>query len=409
MPPLLHPVEESRLNALQERLESISRLSVDFLVLLAGATFIATFGLFQNSPGVIIGAMIIAPLMRPLVGLSLATLTADTKLLGRALLTLVVGTLTTILISGTLGMVFRSLELTPEILGRTQPTLLDLGVAMFAGAIGAYCQANEKLADTLAGVAIAVALVPPLSVVGIGLAFANTAVFSGAALLYVTNLIGITVSGAIVFLLMGFTPLHRAKKGLVISAVLSLLLVVPLALSMRELVLENQINANIKRILQERTHTFHDVELHDVRVERYRRPMTVSATVLSPGQPITVKQVALVQDFLIREMDMPLKFRLQVIPSMQITADGVSSDSATSSFQSQPLPSGSQTQGALLQTAPPSITPSITPSNNTNVSGTGAGSESEKSSGEEPPGSQSKSSGSQSKSAESQSQSSESQ
>lgn len=326
MPPYLHTVEESRLNALQERLESISRLSVDFLVLLAGATFIATFGLFQNSPGVIIGAMIIAPLMRPLVGLSLATLTGDTRLLGRAFLTLVVGTLTTIIISGTLGMVFRSLELTPEILARTQPTLLDLGVAMFAGAIGAYCQANEKLADTLAGVAIAVALVPPLSVVGIGLAFVNAGVASGAALLYVTNLIGITVSGAIVFLLMGFTPLRRAKKGLLISGCLSVVLVVPLALSMRELILENQVNATIKRILRQKTHTFQDVQLHDVHVERFKRPMIVNATVLSPGQQITVKQVAKVQEFLIHEMNMPLEFRLQVIPSMQITAEGISGD-----------------------------------------------------------------------------------
>ncbi|NJL70475.1 MAG: TIGR00341 family protein [Candidatus Competibacteraceae bacterium] len=193
-------------------MESISKLSIDFLVLLSGSTVIATLGLFQNSPAVIIGAMIIAPLMRPLVGLSLATLTADTRLLIRSLMTLLVGTIVGAALATVIAIFLRSLELTPEILGRTHPTLLDLGVAVFAGAVGAYCQANEKLADTLAGVAIAVALVPPLSVVGIGLAFNSIPVWSGAALLYATNLIGITVAGSLVFLLRGYVPLKHAKK-----------------------------------------------------------------------------------------------------------------------------------------------------------------------------------------------------
>jgi len=320
MPPLLHPVEESRLSNLQQRLKKNSTLSADFLVLLSGSTLIATLGLFQNSPAVVIGAMIIAPLMRPLTALSLATLTGESRLLGRALLTLIVGTIFGTIISICMALLFRSLELTPEILARTRPTLLDLGVAIFAGAIGAYCQSDEKLSDSLAGVAISVALVPPLSVVGIGLAFGNLSVASGAALLYTTNLIGITVSGAIVFLILGFTPLHQAKTGLVFSAMVSLLLIVPLCFSMRELILENQISINIKEILREKTYTFKGVRLNDVRVERFKQPMIVIATVLSPDQPITSKQVALVQALLIRELDIPLQFKLQIIPATEVTA-----------------------------------------------------------------------------------------
>lgn len=319
MPPFLRPVEESKLASLRQRLKSISRLSVDFVVLLAGSTLIATLGLFQNSPAVIIGAMIIAPLMRPLVGLSLATLTGDTRLLGRALLTLIIGTLVGVFISSVMSLLFRALELTPEILGRTHPTLLDLGVAIFAGAVGAYCQANEKLSESLAGVAISVALVPPLSVVGIGLAYGNWSVGAGAALLYATNLIGITVAGAMVFLIMGFTPLHQAKKGLLISGAVSLMLIIPLALSMNELILENQISISTKEILQQKTFTFKDVQLREVRVERFKKPMKVIATVLSPDQPITPKQVALVQDLLVRELGIPLDFKLQIIPATQIS------------------------------------------------------------------------------------------
>lgn len=320
MSPFLRQVSESELEALKERLETISKLSPDFLVMLSGSTLIATLGLFQNSPAVIIGAMIIAPLMRPLVGLSLVTLTGDGKLLIRAGLALVIGTIVGVLISSGMAMLFRSLELTNEILARTHPTLLDLGVAIFAGAVGAYCQSNPKLSDTLAGVAISVALVPPLSVVGIGLAFASFPVWSGAALLYATNLIGITIAGSIVFLIMGFIPLQQAKKGLLVSAGVSVLLIVPLALSMRELVLENQISITIKRVLKEKTFTFRDLQLSEVKVVRFKKPMVVIVTVLAPEQPITSRQVALVQDFLIRELNTPMEFKLRIIPTMEVGA-----------------------------------------------------------------------------------------
>ncbi len=320
MPPFLKQVDESKLTGLQERLEKISKLSADFLVLLCGSTLIATLGLFLDSPGVIIGAMIIAPLMRPLIGLSLATLTGDSTLLGRAGFTLFVGTLAGVFISLTLALLFRSLELTPEILSRTHPTLLDMGVAIFAGAIGAYCHSDEYLSDSLAGVAISVALVPPLSVVGIGLAYNSYQVWSGAALLYATNLIGITVAGALVFLVMGFIPLHQAKRGLAISAAVSLLLIVPLGLSMRELILQNQIRSTIKRVLKEKTFTFRNLQLRDVKVERFKEPMLVLATIYAPEQPITSRQVALVRDFLIKELKTPIEFRLQIIPLIEIGA-----------------------------------------------------------------------------------------
>ncbi|MCC7527701.1 MAG: DUF389 domain-containing protein [Candidatus Melainabacteria bacterium] len=314
-------------------MESISKLSIDFVVLLSGSTIIATLGLFQNSPAVIIGAMIIAPLMRPLLGLSLATLTGDTRLLLRAGLTLVAGTAVGATIATVMSLCVRSLELSPEILGRTHPTLLDLGVALFAGAVGAYCQANEKLADTLAGVAISVALVPPLSVVGIGLAFNATAVWSGAALLYATNLIGITVAGAIAFLVMGYTPPRLARRGLAISAVVTVLLIVPLALSMRELVLENQISSSVRQILKEKTFTFKGVQLHNLEVKRFRTPMKVVATVLGAGRPITAHQVKLVQDFLAKEIGTPVEFSLRIIPSVELTAVEVGSEAEPNTNQ----------------------------------------------------------------------------
>jgi uncharacterized hydrophobic protein (TIGR00271 family) len=341
---LISHVEDSQLTALQKRLESISLLTPEFIVLLAGSTVIATFGLFQNSAAVIIGAMIIAPLMRPLVALSLATITADTALLSRAMLTLAAGSLAGLFIAIVMACFLRSLELSPEILGRTHPTLLDLGVALFAGAIGAYCQTNQKLADSLAGVAISVALVPPLSVVGIGLALNEVAIWSGAALLYATNLIGITLAGSLVFLLMGYTPLQQAKKGLAISSAITILLILPLALSMRELVLENQISAKVRMLLKDKTLTFRGVQLREVEVKRFRTPTRVNATVIASNWPISSHQVKLVQDFLVKEIGTPIEFRLRIIPSQELSVSDVSPDAV-------------QGQGS---TQAPSITPADT-------------------------------------------------
>lgn len=313
-------VEPNVLRSLESRMESQSTLSLDFIVLLASATFIATFGLLQNSPAVIIGAMIIAPLMRPILGLALATITADVRLLIRASLTIVVGTMLAISIAAVLAHIFYSLELTDEILGRTHPTILDLGVAVSAGAVGAYCHSDERLADTLAGVAIAVALVPPLSVVGIGLAHEAYSVWSGALLLFATNLVGISLAGSLMFLLKGFTPLSRAKRGLTISLVMSLLLLIPLGLSMRELIIENRISAQIKSVLKEKTFTFKDMQLERVTVKGSERGMVAFVTVTSPEHRINSRQVSLVENFLTKEIGTPIELHLRIIEARDVTS-----------------------------------------------------------------------------------------
>lgn len=309
-----------KIKALQLKFESLSQLSGDFVALLSAATLIATFGLVQNSAGVIIGAMIIAPLMRPLLGLSLGLLTADILLLRRASITLAFGTISAVAVSSLFALILHQLELTPEILARAKPTLLDLGVAIFAGAIGAYCQAKKELQDSLAGVAIAVALVPPLCVVGIGVAHAQPDLWQGALLLYLTNLVGITIAGAIVLLLMGFVSVRTAKHGLVISTLALAVLVVPLAIGMSDMLLENRLTGEVRQLLQEKTHTFKNVKLREVEVRRYRTPTLVVATVFSDVQ-INSRQVKMVQDFLTKHLNMPLEFRIKIIPITEIYAE----------------------------------------------------------------------------------------
>lgn len=325
--------KQEKITELQQRLEELSKLSIDFIALLTASTVIATFGLFQSSAAVIIGAMIIAPLMRPLVGLALALLTADMLLLRRSSLTLACGTVVGASIAGGLALLLQQIELTPEILARTKPNLLDLGIAFFAGAIGAYCQTKKNLADSLAGVAIAVALVPPLSVVGFGLALRQQELWQGASLLYLTNLVGITIAGSLVFFVMGYAPLKVAKQGLIISSAALALLVVPLGFAMNDIILENRLRAEIKQILKEKTYTFRDVNLRELELKRYRTPLVVRATVLT-DQQITSNQVRLVQDLLIRELKLPLELKLRVVPLTEISA-------IEPAVQTKPLPAES--------------------------------------------------------------------
>lgn len=351
-------VQNKKVVDLQHRLEDLSKLSIDFIALLSTSTIIATFGLFQSSAAVIIGAMIIAPLMRPLVGLALAILTSDLLLLRRAALTVLCGTITGVSIAAGLALVLHQIELTPEILARTKPTLLDLGIAFFAGAIGAYCQTKRDLADSLAGVAIAVALVPPLSVVGVGLALGQTELWQGAALLYLTNLVGITIAGALVFFVMGYATLKVAKHGLLVSCAVLALLVVPLGFSMSDMILENRLSSEIKQILKEKTYTFKNVNLREIELKRYRIPNVVIATVFT-DQQITSTQVRLVQELLIRELNMPLELRLKVVPLTEITAQEAYNKSQApieSSHPSESEQSHASNDGGLpTTTIPPEI------------------------------------------------------
>ncbi|UCS93463.1 TIGR00341 family protein [Echinicola marina] len=218
-----------------------SRPKSTFLVLMVLSTIIATFGLFANSSPVIIGAMVLAPLMSPIISLSMGVLRQDKKLALNSLKTLVLGLLLGYICAVLLTWLTPLNTLNGEITARIRPNLLDLGVAAASGAAGAYAHSKKEIAKTLAGVAIAVALVPPMAVSGIGLGWADWAVFSGSLLLLVTNLAGMVLSAAFTFLLLGFSPFHLAKKGLVWSLVLVFCVSAPLTFGFTNLVRENKL------------------------------------------------------------------------------------------------------------------------------------------------------------------------
>ena len=222
-----------------------AKLSSIFIVLMVLSTLLATTGLFQNSAPVIIGAMILAPLMSPIISLSMGVVRGESFLITRSLKTLTYGVLTALIFSSIYTYLMPLNVLTDEMRGRLNPNILDLMVAIISGIAGAYANSKSEVTKSLAGVAIAVALVPPLSVIGIGIGWGDFGITYGSFLLFLTNLVGITLAASITFLVLGYAPIHRAKKGIVYTSLILAAVTIPLIISFDKAIEQNNIIAEL--------------------------------------------------------------------------------------------------------------------------------------------------------------------
>jgi uncharacterized hydrophobic protein (TIGR00271 family) len=247
LPWLTHAATED-FRELYQQLRESAQASSTFVIFMILSTLLASFGLYANSAPVIIGAMILAPLMAPIVSLAMAFTRQDEVLLLASGKTLVLGFLLAIGCATLLSLLLPLQIETTEIAARLRPTLLDLGVAIISGIAGAYANARSNAAKSLAGVAIAVALVPPLAVVGIGLGWLSWTVAGGALLLFLTNLAGIVFAASTTFILLGYAPFSRARKGMVSALVAVAVVSIPLAISFTGLAREAAIVVQIEQL-----------------------------------------------------------------------------------------------------------------------------------------------------------------
>ncbi|NJM11825.1 MAG: DUF389 domain-containing protein [Synechococcaceae cyanobacterium SM1_2_3] len=179
--------------------------------------------------------------MAPIISLAMALVRQDGILLTDSLKTLGWGLLLALSCAAAMTWVIPLHQVTGEIAARLNPNLLDLGVALVSGVAGAYAHAREEIARSLAGVAIAVALVPPLAVSGIGLGWGEWAVFQNSFLLFLTNLFGIVLAGNLTFLLLGFGPFRLARRGLLTALALVGVVSLPLGVGFSRMVEQNAI------------------------------------------------------------------------------------------------------------------------------------------------------------------------
>ena len=210
-----------------------------FTVLLGLAALIASFGLYQDLVASIIGAMVVAPLGGAIVAFGGALVTARDRWMVITFVEVLMGSLAVVVIGFLVSLVMPNLlVLTPALQARTSPGLLDLGVALAAGAAGAYVAVRRTGTDALPGVAIAVSLVPPLATVGICLELGRISDAAGAALLFVTNFAAIVVAACIVFTLAGAVPdramlreRHRVRNGMIIAVIALAIIAIPLVVT----------------------------------------------------------------------------------------------------------------------------------------------------------------------------------
>jgi uncharacterized hydrophobic protein (TIGR00271 family) len=231
-----------------EHVAEEGHLSGRYIFMVVMSCGIAILGLLLSSPAVVIGAMLISPLMGPimLMGFSLSTL--DLHALKEAAVSMVIGVVAAIAISFLITILSPITEATPEILARTRPNFFDLLVAVFSGLAGGYAVITRK-GETIVGVAIATALMPPLAVTGYGLAVGSMAVAGGSFFLFMTNLLAIALSVTVLSRIYGFGSEHSPRHTLgqtafivVVFAALSL----PLGLALRNIAYETTVTNTIK-------------------------------------------------------------------------------------------------------------------------------------------------------------------
>lgn len=276
--PLINHATTEEFKDLFSNLRSSSRTSSVYLVLMFLATFIATLGLFGNSSPVIIGAMILAPLMAPIISLSMGVLRQERLLIVDSLKTIGWGVLIGYICAGFITWLTPLNIANDEILARIRPNLLDLGVAVGSGIAGAYASAKSEIAKTLAGVAIAVALVPPLAVSGIGLGWGNLDIFRGAFLLFFTNLSGMVLAASITFLLLGYSPFRLARRGIVYSLLVVVMISFPLFFGFMNMVKENNVIAKLNG------YEIDDIILRDISVRSFK-PLSLTVKIVGEAPP----------------------------------------------------------------------------------------------------------------------------
>lgn len=324
------PVSEQRGQQLHQELTGDATWNTNYVVFIISSCAIATFGLISNSTAVIIGAMLIAPLMLPLRALAFAALEGDLALFRRAFFSIFGGTVIAIALSCLIGSVTPIPSFGSEFQSRVQPNLVDLGIAIAAGGISGFAKIRDGVSDALAGTAIAVALMPPLCVVGLSLS--RTFVTPGfghfsqqAFLLYLTNLLGIILACMTVYILAGYTEVSHSVTWAMVSVAVLLL---PLGANFLTQVRQARAEDYIRSQLLRNTFTIgqQDVTLVDSRIDwGAQRPVVYLNVQVAADieQDISPEQVRQVQDFLSQQVGQPLKLVVFVSRGQTVTEEGV--------------------------------------------------------------------------------------
>jgi uncharacterized hydrophobic protein (TIGR00271 family) len=317
MKPFKIPAEQKK--EVYQELITKAEPKVDFFILVILSCIIATFGLLANNVAIIIGAMVVAPLMTPILSSSLAMLFGEIEFFYKSLSSELQGVGVALVIAVAIALVTPGAVLTDEILARTHPTIVDLILALASGAAGAYAIVRRKNA-ALPGIAIAVSVLPPLCVAGIGLAFRRFDVFGGGLLLFFANIIAVQIASFGVFWFFKVVPssiyekekAELIMKNLRISIALFLLVSVPLAFIMYTTVSQESLSRNIESILETQASLVKGGELVKFSYQKKDGVLEISAIMRSP-EKFDQKMATQIKNVLENQLKEPVDLKLEVI------------------------------------------------------------------------------------------------
>jgi uncharacterized hydrophobic protein (TIGR00271 family) len=379
---IIHTIDKERRAEVQVKLRESSHPGFDYFLFVVLSCTIATMGLLTDSPAIIIGAMLVAPLMSPIIGMGLASITGDSHLLRNAFTALIEGAVLAVCVSFLLTWVNQQLpfiltqELPEEVIARAHPSPIDLTVALAGGLAAAYALAQPHLSAALPGVAIATALMPPVCTVGIGLAMERWEIASGASLLFITNAITIAFASTLVFFALGFGPrplsnANRLPRSLIIAALLTLGLLVPLTYVGINFVREATESRQIETIVREEISKSMQADLVDMNVRRSGESLSMNIT-LRTSRPLIYQDSVELQEAIAGRLQRPVELIINDVIATRLDPKVPPTLTPTPTLGPSPTPTATATPTSTVThtptltstntaTATASPTPTITP------------------------------------------------
>ncbi|MGA8622862.1 MAG: DUF389 domain-containing protein [Candidatus Sulfotelmatobacter sp.] len=305
--------------AARASIEVSSEFDLAYVAMNGFAAVVGCYGLFENSPAVVIGAMVIAMLLGPISGVALGLVDNNNDLLRKAFWTLAAGIGVVYGVAFILGVIHHDLPLTDEIYSRTAPNFMDLMIALGGGAAGAYAMITPRLNVAFVGVAIATALVPPLAASAVCLARGDYHLAFGALLLAFTNIVGVQVACSLVIWIGGYRGRSEKLRGSelkrnLVSGALLLILTGVLGTALRGLIVKQAYEASVHRILETASSTHRGAYLTSVRFEQTAKTAIVVAVYRTPT-PFTPEEVGSIEPRLpVPQGKTNLELRVRSVP-----------------------------------------------------------------------------------------------
>ncbi len=343
-PSIHNDIKPKRRREIYEDVAELSQPGGPYYVMVALSTVIAAYGLLINSAAVVVGAMLVAPLMGPIFGIALALASGSRRLLWPSLQSEIIGVFIAVAFGGLIGLASFEMPMGSEWLVRSQPTLYDLVIALASGLAGAYALVDERMSPALPGVAVSVAVLPPLAACGLALANGRWGLAGGAMLLFVANFFAIQIAAAIVFSVFGMLRVKRERRsrpeeeeGLAIRQFfkrfgISILVLVVMGWFMTNTLLslaaDRKLAGQIEETLSSSVSTASGARLSDTNFEETSEGLRVTATVMAPAA-FEQSQVADMEESLENRLGRTVHLIVRSLISRDMDRDGAVFTSAT--------------------------------------------------------------------------------